>query len=112
MQKNVFNNLSQVKCLTFIRRSAELTLAATRGLSNFYLLRNKKKLTIPLEWVGTTDKRTDVWSQNFLIWESIFGLWAVAWAGLWEKEVWADSEQLFGVVFSLFRGQKKILEIF
>ena len=55
-----------------------------------------------------TDKRTDVWSQNFLIWETILGLWAVAWAGLWEKEVWADSEQLFGVVFSLFRGQKKI----
>ena len=32
--------------------------------------------------------------------------WAVAWAGLWEKGVWADSEQLFWVVFSIFHGQK------
>ena len=28
-----------------------------------------------------TDKRTDVWSRDFLIWEINFGLWAVAWAG-------------------------------
>ena len=48
-----------------------------------------------------TDKRTDVWSRNFLIWEINFGLWAVAWAGLWEKGVWADSEQLFWVFFSM-----------
>jgi hypothetical protein len=34
--------------------------------------------------------------------------WAVAWARPWEKGVWADSEQLFGVVFSIFNGQKKI----
>jgi hypothetical protein len=34
-------------------------------------------------------------------------LWAVAWAGLWEKGVWADSEQLFLVVFSIFHGQTK-----
>ena len=44
---------------------------------------------------------------NFLIWEINFGLWAVAWAGPWEKGVWADSEQLFWVVFSIFHGQKK-----
>ena len=48
-----------------------------------------------------TDKRTDVWSRNFLIWKINFGLWAVAWAGLWEKGVWADSEQLFWVFFSI-----------
>ena len=58
-----------------------------------------------------TDKRTDVWSRNFLIWKINFGLWAVAWAGLWEKGVWADSEQLFWVVFSIFHGQKKIENI-
>ena len=47
-------------------------------------------------WQGyPTDKRTDVWSRNFLIWEINFGLWAVAWAGPWEKGVWVDSEQLF-----------------
>ena len=55
----------------------------------------------------STDKRTDVWSRNFLIWEINFGLWAVAWARPWEKGVWADSEQLFWVVFSIFNGQKK-----
>ena len=54
-----------------------------------------------------TDKRTDVWSRNFLIWEIDFGLLAVAWAGPWEKGVWADSEQLFWVVFSIFHGKKK-----
>ena len=59
--------------------------------------------TVPL----LTDKRTDVWSRNFLIWEINFRLWAVAWAGPWEKGVWADSEQLFWVVFSIFHGQKK-----
>jgi hypothetical protein len=32
---------------------------------------------------------------------------AVAWAGLWEKGVWADSEQLFWAFFSIFHGQKK-----
>ena len=51
--------------------------------------------------------RTDVWSRNFLIWEINFGLWALAWAGPWEKGVWAYSEQLFWVVFSIFHGQKK-----
>ena len=54
-----------------------------------------------------TDKRTDVWSRNFLIWKINFGLWAVAWAGLWEKGVWANSEHHFWVVFSIFHGQKK-----
>ena len=57
-----------------------------------------------LSW--PTDKRTDVWSRNFMIWKIDFGLWAVAWAGPWEKGVWADSEQLFWVVFSIFHGQK------
>ena len=48
-----------------------------------------------------TDKRTDS-----LIWKINFGLWAVAWAGLWDKRVWADYEQLLRPVFSLFGGQK------
>ena len=37
----------------------------------------------------TQDKRTDVWSRDFLIWKINFGLWAVAWAGLWNKRVWS-----------------------
>ena len=53
-----------------------------------------------------TDKTLDVWSQDFMIWKINFGLWAVAWAGQWEKRVWADYEQLFISVFSLFHGQK------
>ena len=59
-----------------------------------------------------TDKRTDVWSRNFLIWKINFGLWAVAWAGLWEKGVWADSEQVFWVFFSILHGQKIKKNIF
>ena len=59
-----------------------------------------------------TNKRTDVWSRNFLIWEINFGLWAVAWAGQWEKMVWADYEQLLRPVFSLFWGQKNIKNFF
>ena len=37
--------------------------------------------------------------------------WAVAWAGLWEKRVWVNYEQLLRPVFSHFRGQKKNLKI-
>ena len=39
-----------------------------------------------------------------MIWKIKFGLWAVAWAGPLEKVVWADSEQLFGVFFSIVLG--------
>ena len=56
--------------------------------------------------IKTDTQRTDVWSPNFMIWKINLGLWAVAWAGLWEKGVWDDSEQLFWVVFSIFHGQK------
>ena len=54
-----------------------------------------------------TNKRTDVWSRDFLLWKINFVLWAVAWAEKWEKRIWADYEQLLRPVFSLFRGQKK-----
>jgi hypothetical protein len=64
------------------------------------------------ERVGNTDKRTDVWSRDFIIWKINFGLWAVAWAGLWNKRVWADYEQLFWVFFSISHGQKKRILIF
>ena len=49
-----------------------------------------------------TDKRTDVWSRDFIKWKIYSGLWAVVWAGQWEKRVWA--EQLLRPAFSLFRG--------
>ena len=58
--------------------------------------------------IVVTDKRTDVWSRDFMIWKINFELWAVARGGLWHKRVWADYEQLLRTVFSLFWGQKKI----
>ena len=60
----------------------------------------------------TTDKRTDVWSRDFMIWKINSGLWAEVWAGLWNKSVWADCEQLLRPVFSLSWGQKKNLKYF
>ena len=42
---------------------------------------------------------TDVWSRDFIIWKINFWLWAVVWAGLWNKRVWAVYEQLFRPVF-------------
>jgi hypothetical protein len=42
-----------------------------------------------------------------MIWKIDFGLWAVAWAGPWEKGVWADSEQLFFGGFFNFSWAKK-----
>ena len=55
-----------------------------------------------------TDKRADVWSRDFIIWKIKSGLWAVVWAGIWNKRVWADYEQLLMPVFSIFRSQRKI----
>ena len=60
-----------------------------------------------IKTLNSTDKRTD-----FMIWRINFELWAVAWAGLWEKRVWADYEQLLRPDFSLFRGQKKLKILF
>ena len=52
-----------------------------------------------------TDKRTDVWSWDF-IHNMKNQFWAVVWAGLWNKRAWADYEQLLRPVFSLFQGKK------
>ena len=57
------------------------------------------------EWIFCTDKRTNVWSRDFMIWKVNFGQWAVAWAGMWNKSVLANYEQLLRPVFSLFQGQ-------
>ena len=65
-----------------------------------------------IRMLHNTDKRTDVWSQDFIIWKINSGLWAVVWAGQWEKRFWADYEQVLRPVFSLFRGQKKLLNFF
>ena len=44
--------------------------------------------------------------------KSILGCGPLVWAGLWNKRVWADYEQLLRPVFPLFRGQKNILKYF
>ena len=74
-----------------------------------FLQKGKKNKTRRLLSPRLTDKRTDVWSRDFIIWKINFGLWAVAWAGLWNKRVWADYEQLFWAFFSIFHGEKKII---
>ena len=51
---------------------------------------------------AATNKGTSVWSQDFIIWKFNSGLWAVDWARLWNKRVWADYKQLLKPVFSLF----------
>jgi hypothetical protein len=53
--------------------------------------------------IAITDKRADVWSQDFIIWKINSGQWAVVWAELWNKRVWADYEQLLRPFLSLFR---------
>ena len=40
------------------------------------------------------------------------GPWAVVWAELWNKRVWADYEQFLRPVFSLFWGQKSFWNFF
>ena len=42
----------------------------------------------------------------------ILGCGPLVWAGLWNKRVWADYEQLLRPVFSLFWGQKIISNFF
>ena len=46
-----------------------------------------------MKWFAITDKRTDIWSRDFIIWKINFGLLAVAWAGLWHNRVWDNYEQ-------------------
>ena len=79
---------------------------------NFNIFSKNYSTFFFLKLAKITDKRTDVWSQDFMIWKINFGLWAVVWAGQWEKRVWTDYEQLLRTVFSLFQGQKNILNFF
>ena len=65
-----------------------------------------RQVHLNLTYILSTDKRTDVWSRDFIIWKINSGLWAVVWDGLWNKRVWADYEQLLRPVFSRFWGQK------
>ena len=63
----------------------------------------------PFVWTSlmSTDKRTDVWSQDFMIWRIDFGLWAVAWAGHWEKGSGPIMSNFWGPFFHFF-GVKKL----
>ena len=55
---------------------------------------NLKFLLCMQSYVMNTDKETDVSWDIFIIWKINSGLWAVGWARLWKKKVWADCEQL------------------
>ena len=55
-----------------------------------------------------TDKRTDVWSQDFIIWKINSGLWAVAWAGLdcGKNGSWPIMSNFWGLFFHFFMVKK------
>ena len=63
-------------------------------------------------WYLFSILQIEYWYWYFSIWKSYWilntSIFILYWSGLWEKVVWADSEQLFWVVFSIFHGQKKI----
>ena len=71
-----------------------------------------RQVHLNLTYILSTDKRTDVWSRDFIIWKINSGLWAVVWDGLWNKRVWANYEQLLRPVFQSFYGQKTNLIFF
>ena len=64
--------------------------------------------------VGATNKRTDVWSRDFIIWKINSGLRAVVWAGLWNKRVWTLGRlwATFEAIFFAFLGSKFFLRFF
>ena len=70
-----------------------------------------------IEEIETAEIKAQIREQmsgpnNFQYEKSILGCGPLVWAGLWNKRVWADYEQLLRPVFSLFRGQKKFLKFF
>ena len=84
-----------------------------RGIIWFFALFNKKSLVSFFHTgVYFTDKRTDVWSRDFIIWRINSGLWAVG-LGWTVKEkglgrLWAT----FLACFFTFSGSKKNFKIF
>ena len=62
----------------------------------------------PNQWVKITDKRTDVWSRDFIIWKINSGLWAVVWAGLWKKRGWPIMSNFSGPFFHFFGVKKNV----
>ena len=51
-----------------------------------------------------TDKRTDVWSRDFMIQKISFELWPELDCG--EKSIWVDYEQLLRPIFFIFWGSR------
>ena len=54
----------------------------------------------------TTDKRTDVWSRDFIIWKINSGLWAVVSAELWNKGFGPIMSNFWGQFFKVFMDKK------
>ena len=100
------NTIQIFKCKVFLRQCLNFVLHMSHP-------RIRKEFGIPRFFHETfrsgmqsqyTDKRTDVWSRNLMIWKINFGLWAVALAGLCNKRVWAR--------FFTFSGSKEFFLIF
>ena len=84
-----FQILSQCPSLSLIALNIQITAVLSKG--------------------HITDKRTDAWSWDFIIWKNNSGLWAVAWARLWEKR--PIMSNFWGPFFHFF-GIKKNFENF
>ena len=56
----------------------------------------------------STDKRTDVWSRDFLKWKINSGQWAEGWAGLWKKGVGPIMSNFRGPFFKVFMNKTLI----
>ena len=70
-----------------------------RSMLSIIFLTWEQLIKFPLANTKYTDKETDESWEIFIIWKINFGLWAMGWAGLWKKKVWADYEQLLRPVF-------------
>ena len=99
------NMIVFLKSVKFQREFETVNIEGTVRKNDLYNMFNTQYMTIFSHLNSNTDKRTDVWSRDFIIWKINSGLWAVVWAGLWNKRVLANYEQLLRPVFSLFRGQ-------
>ena len=104
------NRTTNQNCLSFLLYS-KIELLVRRTID---LLKKDCKVVCILvrKKVYHTDKGTDVWSRDFIIWKINSELWAVVWAGLWNKRVWADYEQLLRPVLLSFYGQQINLKFF
>ena len=85
-----------------ISKDTKLIISTKTPLITSFCTSNGTSLT-----VQSTDKRTDACSRHFMIWKINSGLWAVGWAGLWNKRFGPIMSNFWGRFFQLFVGKKK-----